>query len=458
MFALLLFACTGADDKGADTAAPAPLPTLANAGVAIRGDAGDLAGASVAAGDLDGDGADELIVGALGGRRACVVAAPFDDADAALDAAVCLGQAENYDFVGQAVAAGDLDGDGAAELLVGAPGSDAGAADAGAVWRVDGLPTADGSVAERASASWVGAFAADAAGSAVAFAGDADGDGAGDVLIGAPGSDLGGREGGAVYLVAAGGGPMASDAHAIFTGAGSEASPAKHAENVLGDGVGGAMCAADLDGDGVVDLALGAPGWDGGAENAGALALFTGPVAPGTRSVGVADTLLVAERAGGYAGGALACGGDTDGDGVGELLVGADADGGGRVYLWRGGALADGPAFQGAGDEQAGYDVAFVARLDAPAAVAVGAAGADDPAVDAGAVAVFGGPFGAATYALADADARYTGEGAGDFAGFALAGLVGADAVPRLAVGAPYNRDPAPIGGVTYVLEVRTNP
>ncbi len=445
---LLLLGCSGGDD-GKETGTPAP-PPLDEAGVALRGDAGDLAGSALGAGDLDGDGAQELIVGALGGRVACVVAPPFDAADATLRDAPCLGQAEDYDFVGQAVAGGDLDGDGVGEVLIGAPGSDAGASDAGAAWLVTGLPAADAAVDTVATASWWGATAADGAGSAVAFAGDTDGDGVGDLLIGAAGSDLGGREGGAVYLVSGASSGSLADATAVIAGGGSDTSPTKHAEGVLGDGVGAAACGGDLDGDGLDDVAVGAPGWDGGGDNAGAVAIFLGPVAAGAHALDAADVLLASTRAGGYAGGALACGGDTDDDGAAELLAGADTDGGGRVYLWEGaGALEDGAVFVGADAEQAGYAVAFVTG-----GVAIGVASADAPETDAGGVVVLGGPFAAGTHDLADADARWAGEAGGDYAGTALIGLSDIDGAgaPGLAVGAPYNADPAPIGGAVYVI------
>jgi len=440
----VLLGCTG------DEPQPEPVvPTsLAEAPLSVRGDAGDLAGSALTSGDLDGDGATDLVIAGKGGRVTCVVAGALGTHG--LREAACLTPAADFDFAGYAVASGaDLDGDGVDELLVGAPGSDLGGEAAGAVWLVRGPVPAGGAAVNAGEEGWAAQTAADALGTAVAFAGDVDGDGDTDALLGAPGGDAGARDAGAVLLVDAG--AAGNEPLAIFVGGGGPASAAKHAENVLGDGVGSAVCrAGDLDGDGLPDVVVPAPGWDGGAENGGAVAIYAGPIAAGAWALADADTLLLGVRAGGYAGGAVACGGDTDGDGRGELLVGADGDGPGRAYLWRGGALDAGPIFVGdvAGD-QAGYALAFV-PVPGGDAVAIGAPSADATAVDTGVVAIFAASGRSGTLSFADADTRWAGEGAGDLAGTALAGVAALDAAPGLLIGAPYNRDPAPIGGAAY--------
>ena len=122
------------------------------------------------------------------------------------------------DAAGWAVApAGDVNGDGRPDLLVGAPGADPqGRKDAGTVYVVfgpaGGLPTALGSLAARGFRIDGGA-AGHRVGTSVSAAGDVDGDGFGDVLVGAPQWAWGdGDDGpGAAFLVRGGPGTAPVD-------------------------------------------------------------------------------------------------------------------------------------------------------------------------------------------------------------------------------------------------------
>jgi len=204
---------TTAPEDGTDGAVwvmAGPFNGLVNAtadGVRIGGTA-DLRpdGALESAGDLDGDGADELLVGfpdagalaVLHGAGAWTTgAADFDSADAQV--------AGDGDF-GRAVAVwSDQNDDGVADLVVGAPGDSSRESGGGTVWLLDGGSVLEGgslSAQDTVLARVFGEATDAALGTALAAGGDSDGDGTAELIVGAPGAaDLDDVETGAVYTV-----------------------------------------------------------------------------------------------------------------------------------------------------------------------------------------------------------------------------------------------------------------
>ena len=109
-----------------------------------------------------------------------------------------------YDFSGSVVAsAGDVDGDGLSDLLVGADYSDDGGTDAGKTYLILGASLGSASTMDLSQADYafVGENASDWSGRAVASAGDVDGDGLSDLLVGANGNDDNGTSAGKAYLI-----------------------------------------------------------------------------------------------------------------------------------------------------------------------------------------------------------------------------------------------------------------
>lgn len=150
------------------------------------------------------------------------------------------------------------------------------------------------------------------------------------MLLGAIGHTGGGSDSGAAWVVlgpASGSVDLAS-ADAILLGAAS------------GDEAGVALAGTDIDGDSFSDVVVGAYFADGGDVDSGAGYLLYGPLS-GTMDLGAADAVFAGESTQDYAGGAVAAGGDGDGDGYPDILVsayGADtgASDGGCVYLLSG--------------------------------------------------------------------------------------------------------------------------
>ncbi len=156
-------------------------------------------------GDVDGDGVDDLAVSAPGFREPGVsgpwrgeAGAVFVFSGRTLEVVRAL--EDGFAGFGAALAnLGDVDGDGVADLAVGSPNwsGDGAPEGAGRVWVYSG---ADGSVISAMS----GATEGEELGYALAAAGDVDGDGATDLIVGAPG---GGAEGaGRAYIYSASGG------------------------------------------------------------------------------------------------------------------------------------------------------------------------------------------------------------------------------------------------------------
>jgi hypothetical protein len=171
--------------------------------------AGDFVGYNTGcAGDVDGDGFDDILIGAFqesgggvsAGAAYLVYGPAYGNIDLSLADAKFMGDAEG-DEAGAAVStAGDVDGDGFDDILIGARNADTGGVDAGTAYLFYGIPSGTAFLST-ADAVIVGEAAGDAAAYEVATAGDVDGDGYDDILVGSLGNDVGGADAGAAYLI-----------------------------------------------------------------------------------------------------------------------------------------------------------------------------------------------------------------------------------------------------------------
>jgi hypothetical protein len=280
-------------------------------------DASGQFGFSVAsAGDVDGDGYPELVVGAPLANSTGRVYVFFGGPSGLVTSPVRLsGTAAGSNFGRSVAGAGDVDGDGYADVIVGARQEDAGVSGGRAhVYRggPSGLSSTPSLLSVPAASSLFGG--------SVASAGDVDADGYGDVVVGASGAHR-------AYVFS--GSATGVETMPSATLAVPETDLSSFGASVAGLG--------DLDADGYCDVGVGAPNYEDGRDaSTGRVYVYLGDAAGLTTTA--SQTLTGPDGAGGRFGIALAGAGDADGDGDAELVVGADLVGSsaGRAYVYRG--------------------------------------------------------------------------------------------------------------------------
>jgi hypothetical protein len=428
----------------------------------------DNAGYSAAGvGDINGDGYRDLLIGD-----------PFNDNNG-VDAGVAylvlgspdgwglgkgLGQSQIIQYGGEAAGdragysvagAGDVNGDGYSDLLIGASLNNDGGAFSGAGYLV--LGSASPTSANLSTAiQYSGEAANDGAGVSVAGGGDVNGDGYGDLLVGADGNNDGGLDAGAVYLVLGSASPASA----------SLSTAIQYSGEAAGDRAGiSAAGVGDSNGDGYSDLLIGAQGNDDSGSGAGAAYLVLGSATPASASLSTAIQYS-GEAASHAAGLSVAGGGDNNGDGYSDLLIGApfNSEGGigGAAYLVLGGAapasanLSTAIQYSGeATNDRAGISVAGAgdSNGDGYSDLLIGANSNDDGGLDAGAVYLVLGSASPASANLSTA-IQYSGKAAGDLAGQSVAGAgdSNGDGYGDLLSGANGNDDSGANAGAAYLI------
>ena len=264
-------------------------------------------------------------------------------------------------FGSSVASAGDVNGDGFADVIVGSPmARGAGVRQGKAFLFLGGLCGLE------ATPSWTSlgdAVSRSQFGRSVASAGDVNRDGFDDVIVGATLSDDVAPDAGKAFVFL--GGPTGLSLTPVWTSSGDGQGDSRYGASIA--------CAGDVNGDTFDDIIIGSPRFDTLNQNAGKAYLYLGgPSGPSTLPdwQDVGNDLFAARF-----GFSVAGGGDVDGDGYDDVIAGApfdsfDGTSTGRAFLYRGGL--GGPAMthdwstsgDSLSDSYFGYAVAFAGDVN----------------------------------------------------------------------------------------------
>jgi hypothetical protein len=315
------------------------------------GDAGQN-GNGLCGADVNGDGLSDIIIGmplnsAAGTGRGQVYI--IFGKKTGWKTGVSLSQSNasfqgegNNDWLGRSAGCGgDVNGDGIDDIVMAASVNDENGVDAGQTYVIFGKKTgwAMNQSVSNADASYWGEAGSDSAGIWSAIAPDVNGDNLDDILIGAANNDRGGAQAGSSYLVLGMKNGWAMDVQLANKADGSWFGEA--AGDALGLMVSGL---GDVNGDGLGDILLSSYMNDYTGTDAGEAYIIFGQKNNWARNVNISagmNASYVGEAAYDYAGRGVGFGGDVNGDGLNDILIGAPQNGGaganaGKVYLFLG--------------------------------------------------------------------------------------------------------------------------
>ena len=315
-----------------------------NGFVVVTGSANFLGASANGAGDVNGDGFDDLIIGAfqaspngessgssfiIFGSASPSATIDVDDLDGTTGFRVD-GVAIQDNLGKDVSSAGDINGDGFDDILIGAPGVDTNGYNSGAAYVIFGsdedypaaidVDTLDGDIGFRIN----GALVDSRTGWTVSNAGDINDDGIDDLFIGAP--HVGATNGGSYIVFGTDTGVPATLELGTLDG-----SNGFRITNDVGDEASGmpVSAAGDINGDGIDDIIMGSPGADPHGSNSGSAYVIFGKTTPFAATLNLSTVngtngfRIDGSSIGNILGASVSGAGDFNGDGFDDLIVGA---------------------------------------------------------------------------------------------------------------------------------------
>ncbi len=336
---------------GDKTASPPPgnLSALnGTTGFILTGDAGDKLGFSVgAAGDVNGDGFDDVVIGAPGASTgngdAYIVFGKSGGFTSSVNIDTQVSNGGGFHLLGQNTngalgtsvsGVGDLNGDGFADVAVGKPTGVNGFGGVDVIFgrptNAFGAPMLDNNLNGTNGFVIFGDKVGDLTGSAVAGAGDVNGDGFDDLVLGSPGASPGGKTGaGAAFVVFGhkGASPSSLDLTQLTAANGFRIDGLG-----AGDGLGASVSGVgDFNRDGFDDFVLGTIDPTPGAQTGESYVVFGHKTFGSSLNLSTGATLLNNSGVGDKSGVSVSGAGDVNGDGYDDLIIGAPGVNGGGI-------------------------------------------------------------------------------------------------------------------------------